>query len=419
LYPGGSNVIPEDHLTTGLQRARAIRPLNAAGLPDPNGRYVLLSVGMSNTFSEFGRTGQPATFVHKAANDPAVSRSGLTIVNGAFSGETANRWESPSAPIYDRVRNERLAQAGVTERQVQIAWVKLANPNPSTRLPASNAEAFVFERQIGNVVRALRVRYPNLQQVFLSSRIYGGYGTQLNPEPYAYEYGFSIKWLIEAQIAQMRNGGRIVDTRAGDLNLATTPWLAWGPYMWANGMQARSDGLTWQRSDFVEDGIHPSYSGIDKVGNALLQFFKTSQVTAEWFLASGTTPTPSPTPSPTPTSTPTPSPTPGPTPSPTPSPTSPSPGPDGTAPTVSITSPQQEGVVSGAVTVSVSADDDVGVIRVELSIDGRRIATDLQYPYVFTWNSASVADGRHAIMATAYDQATNRSWDRFAVVVDN
>jgi hypothetical protein len=86
---------------------------------------------------------------------------------------------------------------------------------------------------------------------------------------------------------------------------------------------------------------------------------------------------------------------------------------------VSITSPRAEAVVSGAVTVAVSAADNVGVIRVELSIDGRRIATDLQYPYVFTWNSASVADGRHAIMATAFDQAMNRSWDRFAVVVDN
>jgi hypothetical protein len=148
-----------------------------------------------------------------------------------------------------------------------------------------------LESNLGAIVRALKVRYPNLQQVFLSSRTYGGYATtQLNPEPYAYESGFSVKWLIQAQIEQMRNGGHIVDARAGDLNYnSVAPWIGWGPYLWADGTNARSDGLTWERADFVNDGTHPApESGVKKVGTLLLNFFKTSPYTRCWFLASET-----------------------------------------------------------------------------------------------------------------------------------
>jgi hypothetical protein len=293
LYPGGSNVMPAVHAATGIQRGNAVVRLNASGVASGTGKYVLLSIGMSNASDEFCRrnatTGcSPGSLMAAAAADNQVDHSGLVVVNGAIGGATESAWDSPTDPAYDTVRLNRLPLFNVTEKQVEVVWLKGANANPAISLPSSNADAYALERLLGNTLRALKTRYPNIKQVFVSSRTYGGYATtSLNPEPFAYESGFSVKWLIAAQIAQM--AGSQSDPIAGDLNYNTVaPWSAWGPYLWAKGATPRSDGLSWLPADFRSDGTHPSESsGVPKVGSLLLAFFKTSPQTRCWFLASG------------------------------------------------------------------------------------------------------------------------------------
>lgn len=295
LYAGGLNTPPLEHTAEGLARRNAIAPLGANGAPSGSGRIVLISVGMSNTTQEFcsgsSTTTQCAsyTFMGQAAADAQVNRTTLTMVNGARGGQAATSWDDPADAQYDTVRVGRLQPLGLTEQQVQLAWVKLANPGPTDSLPGT-ADALTLESTLGKVVRALKIRYPNLRMVFLSSRIYAGYATTtLNPEPYAYESGFSVKWLIEAQARQMATGA--VDPVAGSLDYRTgeAPWLAWGPYLWANGTTPRQgDGLFYTQADLSADGTHPSMSGMEKVGTQLLMFFKTSQFTSCWFLAGGT-----------------------------------------------------------------------------------------------------------------------------------
>jgi hypothetical protein len=292
LYPNGSNELPAAHLAAGRAAAAQIVPRDVNGAPSASGRYVLLSIGMSNTTQEFCNDGgQPRSclqpgFVARAAADVAVNQSTLAIVNGAASGRTASSWTSAPSAEYDRIRDVWLTPLGLSEQQVQIAWVKVANPQPTVRLPNEASDAFVLTRQIGDIARALKTRYPNLRQIFLSSRIYAGYATTaLNPEPYAFENGFSVKWAIESQIDQAAGGAG--DGRTGDLRYETgiAPWMAWGPYLWAAGTDARGDGLTWVVGDFAADGTHPATPGREKVATMLLTFFKTSPVTACWFLA--------------------------------------------------------------------------------------------------------------------------------------
>lgn len=290
LYEEGSDLPPADHAAVGLAAADAVRPLDSGGNANPGGKIVLLSVGMSNTTQEFcagpPTTCAPWSFAGQAAADPVVDRERLVVVDGAVGGHPAEDWDSPSDAVYDRVRDQRLAALGVTEAQVQVAWIKQANPRPAVSLPDPEADAFRLEAGLGDVVRALRERYPNLRQAFLSSRTYGGYAaTPLNPEPYAYETGFAVKWLIAAQVEQARSGR--VDAEAGDLSLARAPWLGWGPYLWADGNTPRADGLVWLREDFAADGTHPSRSGEEKVGRMLLEFLKGSSFSCGWFLSSG------------------------------------------------------------------------------------------------------------------------------------
>lgn len=296
LYPGG-NVPPAGHAALGLVRAALVRPLDGDGNPSPTGKIALLSIGMSNTTQEFcSQNGlQPCaswSFVGQALADPAVNRSTLVFVNGARGGQTAGTFDSPADPNYNRIRDTDLASAGLTEAQVQVAWVKVANAQPNRSLPAPESDAFTLLAQMGNIARALKARFPNVQLVFFSSRIYAGYATSaLNPEPYAYESGFAVKWLVQAQIDQVRTGS-VVESRAGDLDPGTVvPWIGWGAYLWGNGLTPRAaDGLVWERSDLEGDGTHPSQSGEQKVGAILLSFFKADPTTRSWFLAAASVP---------------------------------------------------------------------------------------------------------------------------------
>jgi hypothetical protein len=293
LYPDGSNTVPSAHAAAGMAAAAQIQPLDFAGNPSPTGKYVLISIGMSNTTQEFcSAAGLPGTcestsFMAQAAADPSVNHSTLVMVNGADGGKAAPSWIDPTLPDYDRVRTTWLAPLGLSEKQVQIAWVKVANPQPRKALPDTAADAYLLVRQMGQIARALKLRYPNLRQVFFTSRIYAGYATSsLNPEPYAYESGFAVKWTVAAQINEAAGGG--ADGRAGSLRYdnGTAPWLVWGPYPWAAGLKPRLDGLSWAQGDFnPSDGTHPASAARQKVGGMLLAFLKSAPETQCWFLA--------------------------------------------------------------------------------------------------------------------------------------
>src|SRR5207249_1594654 len=82
LYPHGENTRPKEHEAAGLKLASRVRPLDASGKPDENGKIVLLSIGMSNT-------SQASQGFAEALNRESSKHPQLVFVNGAQGGMTA------------------------------------------------------------------------------------------------------------------------------------------------------------------------------------------------------------------------------------------------------------------------------------------------------------------------------------------
>jgi lysophospholipase L1-like esterase len=271
LYGGGKNDPPEAHAAAAKAEAEKIQPLDADGKPSKSGKVVLLSIGMSNTTQEFSRfmqiagakRGDAATFV---------------IVDGAIGGQAAIQWDTPESRPWGEVE-KRLGAAGVTAKQVQFVWIKQALIQQG-QFGAFPAHAKKLQEEMKKIVQIARAKYPALRIAYLSSRIYAGYAkSQLNPEPYAYEGAFSMRWLIQDQIKGDKE--LAFDAAKGDVK---APLLLWGPYLWGDGVTPRkSDGLVWNEADFGKDGTHPSDSGRDKVAQMLQKFFKADPYAGKWF----------------------------------------------------------------------------------------------------------------------------------------
>jgi len=279
LYGDGQNQPPAAHREAAQRLLKSIVPLDAQGQPSPDGRIVLISIGMSNTTQEF------SVFKRLADADPAKARH-VVIVDGALGGQDAAAWaEDRVIPQVGRtpwqVLSQRLEQAGVTAAQVQVAWIKQALIGPG-RIGEFPRHSERLQQDVATIVRKARERFPNLKIAYLSSRIFAGYATTaLNPEPYAYESAFAVRGLIQKQIAG--DAELNYDPARGPVK---APLLLWGPYLWAQGETPRkADGLTYSRADLAQDGTHPSASGQQKVANLLLRFFKTDPLAGEWFLA--------------------------------------------------------------------------------------------------------------------------------------
>ncbi len=81
---------------------------------------------------------------------------------------------------------------------------------------------------------------------------------------------------------------------------------------------------------------------------------------------------------------------------------------DTTPPTIAITAPANGVTVSGSVTVSANASDNVGVASVQFFLDGSNLGSLLIVsPYSVAWNTATASNGAHTLTAQAKDAVGN------------
>lgn len=270
LYGNGQNEPPAEQLAAAKAATSQITTLDADGKPAKDGKIVLVSISMSNATMEF------SSFKRIADADPQKSPL-LTIVDCAQGGQAMAQWVPPDARAWAEMER-RLKAANVSAQQVQIAWIKLANVGPRGELTEHGKKLYSDTLA---VIHNAKAKFPNLRIIYLGSRIYGGNAAgPLNPEPFAYEGAFVVRWLIRDQMKH--DAALNFDPARGAVK---SPVLLWGPYLWADGTTPRkSDGLVYERKDFVGDGVHPSESGREKVAKQLLTFFQTDAVAKTWFV---------------------------------------------------------------------------------------------------------------------------------------
>jgi hypothetical protein len=84
--------------------------------------------------------------------------------------------------------------------------------------------------------------------------------------------------------------------------------------------------------------------------------------------------------------------------------------PDTTPPTVSITSPTSGASVSGTVTMTANASDNVGVAGVQFLLNGVNVGAEVTAaPYSAPWDTTTASRGPHTLTAVARDAAGNRA----------
>jgi len=87
-------------------------------------------------------------------------------------------------------------------------------------------------------------------------------------------------------------------------------------------------------------------------------------------------------------------------------------------PEISITFPENNGVVSQKVQVNVNVKDDVGVKKVEFYIDQKLKYSDSNAPFIWLWDSTTASSGFHTLKVKAFDTIGQIDVDSIRVKVD-
>ncbi|MCG3224286.1 MAG: lamin tail domain-containing protein, partial [Candidatus Heimdallarchaeota archaeon] len=84
-------------------------------------------------------------------------------------------------------------------------------------------------------------------------------------------------------------------------------------------------------------------------------------------------------------------------------------------PSVTITNPVDDSIVSDSITITVDATDDDSVVSQKILIDGIEVSTGSSY----VWDTTAYSEGIHTVRAEATDPSSNVGIHQISVIVDN
>lgn len=246
LYPSG-NEMPATHRLMGELAGASVRTLDAFGNYSLDGKIYVVAEGMSNALRVFD------AFKMLLATS-TIDNSRIRFVNNGTGGMDLEKW------VHNGV--------GAMDVRVQIA---LLYHCLSKNFDACDSKAYADTTAalLKARVLQLKLKYPNLKQVFVQAREFGGWKCLSAPgassEPAAHRNGFGVKNFVNFQIA-----GDV------DLNYTNAPFIAWSIYPW--------DANT-PRSWFETAGLHPCPVGATVWAQQWFNFLLNDSTTRQWFAA--------------------------------------------------------------------------------------------------------------------------------------
>ena len=243
-------------------------------------QVVVLTLGMS---MQQNATNGFLTAGYASGTTPAGTavNPNFLMLNGAIGSKQQN-WIDPNNTVWDR-GTQVLGSAGLNAAAVDVVFYHNAWAGPSSEPFPQHAQTMLASLEV--TMGIIRDKYPNAQMILVTNRHYALSPDSKHPEPFAYEEGFSWKWLIENRINCTADCGPVI------------AWLTnqWVPD-WVNHPEY-----------YVTDGLHLSPGpGGGQWASAELWYgaMSTTSYIAPWYLAQPA-PTPTPTGTPSPSNTPT------------------------------------------------------------------------------------------------------------------
>lgn len=258
LYPSGSNV------PVGIQPTRLQKFTNKL-----NGNICIASFGASNCMYESMEFEllNPSNFVN-------CSYPGKTLDKMLLN----NYWTQTHTSVSNKGFNTNDIQIAILESNVFSDLI--------------DSDTFINYRdylvnQLILVCQRILIEYPNVKIIYFGSTTSTQYvlsGYNKFSEPWSYYLSWAIKNLIERQ---MNNDPQLEISGPNKLS----PLLSWMKPQYSQGITPNSVGFNWSIDDVlpaypgvIENGVHPSIIGAQKVANQWLNFFQTDYYTSQWFI---------------------------------------------------------------------------------------------------------------------------------------
>jgi hypothetical protein len=262
LYPGGLNVPPLAHQQK-IQKANN----------KLHGTIGMLSIGASNCMYESNEF-----------SNMVDSFTRVKFVNAAIGGKSLEKILLNN--YWVQVHNKVL-EAGLGDNDVQIVILESASFDEMIDTASFIDYTNFVADLLSDVCNKILVEFPKCQLIYLPGIVSTQYAIlpeyEKFSEPWSYYTCWANKFLIQRQI---EGDIQLICSGSGKVS----PVLAWMNPNWSEGILENSFGFSWDINDVfpsypgsIENGVHPSITGAEKVANYWYWFFKEDQYAMNWF----------------------------------------------------------------------------------------------------------------------------------------